>query len=405
MSERSNGKFENAVFVPAGWEKFAFGKLVNIRRIIATPNDIDTHLPCIDLEDIGQGNGKVIKYSDADESASGRAIFKRNDVLFGRLRAYLRKYWFATSDGYCSTEIWPLTPARDEILPYYIFLLVQTKDFLDMATVSYGTHMPRTDWQVVSEKQFAIPPLPEQRAIAEALGDMDRLLAGLDRLIAKKKAMKQGAMQALLSGRVRLPGFSGAWEKYKISDLAVVLKGQGLSKGKVRSEGKNKCILYGELFTSYSRVITDVNSSTDYDEGIPSSIGDVLMPGSTTTVGIDLAIASALMAENVLLGGDINIIRAKTKKYHPVFLAYYLTEVMKYEIEQIAQGTTIIHLHAKNIQNLEIKIPGYKEQKAIAFILTDLEEEIYALESERMKFDRIKQGMMQDLLTGRVRLV
>jgi len=250
-----------------------------------------------------------------------------------------------------------------------------------------------------------LPELLEQRAIATALSDIDALLAAQDKLIAKKRNIKQATMQQLLTGKRRLPGFSGEWEVKRLGDVATVLKGSGLSKGKVSQAGSSKCVLYGELFTTYSRIITEVCSSTDFNEGLPSVYGDVLLPGSTTTVGIDLATASALLCDGVLLGGDINVVRAKGLGYSPEFLAYLLTEEKRNQIADMAQGITIIHLYGKSLLQLELCLPSLEEQTAIATVFSDMDTKLAALEQQRDKTRALKQGMMQELLTGRIRLV
>ncbi|HZK12370.1 MAG TPA: restriction endonuclease subunit S [Atribacterota bacterium] len=246
----------------------------------------------------------------------------------------------------------------------------------------------------------------EQTAIATVLSDTDALIEHLEKLIAKKKAIKQGTMQQLLTGKKRLPGFSGEWEEKKLKDIADFLKGRGLSKSKIVNDGKYPCILYGELFTTYSQVIKKVKSKTNSREGLLSVKGDILMPGSTTTVGIDLATASALQQNDVLLGGDVIVIRKKEPNiYNSEFLANYLTHISKYKIAEIAQGITIIHLHGSRLQEIFVKISSdIKEQTAIATILSDMDSEIESLGQKRDKYIMLKQGMMQQLLTGRIRI-
>ena len=129
------------------------------------------------------------------------------------------------------------------------------------------------------------------------------------------------------------------------------------------------------------------------------------MPGSTTTTGIDLATASALLMNDVALGGDIIIIRRKGKAYDPVFLANYLTQVKRNKIAELTQGITIHHLYGKDLKTLELELPLVSEQTAIAEVLSDMDTELSALVSRRDKTRDLKQAMMQELLTGRIRLL
>lgn len=263
-------------------------------------------------------------------------------------------------------------------------------------------HLPR-------EKLLAVPlPLPspnEQAAIAAALSDADAFIESLEQLIAKKRVVRQGAMFELLTGKLRLPGFTGEWNERLIGSVAHVLKGKGLSKTKITPSGARPCILYGELFTTYGRVIRDVLSRTDSGDGLPSVSGDVLMPGSTTTTGADLATASALMVNDVALGGDVLVIRAIGREYEPAFLAYYLTHACERAITELAQGMTIYHLHGRNLAQIVLHLPPREEQAAIADLLCDIDAEIAALEAKLAKARQVKQGMMQELLTGRIRLI
>ena len=124
--------------------------------------------------------------------------------MFGRLRAYLRKYWLADRDGVCSLEIWPLVSNDDVVTKQYLFQFVQTNQFIEAASSAYGTHMPRTDWNVIKNYEVSLPSLNEQHAIATILSDMDAEIAALEQKRNKTRALKQGMMQELLTGKTRL---------------------------------------------------------------------------------------------------------------------------------------------------------------------------------------------------------
>jgi type I restriction enzyme, S subunit len=187
------------------WSELPFGDIAAIRnaKVIAASTPLGTQ--CIELESIDQGTGRLLRTADATGLGS-KYSFKKGDVLFGRLRAYLRKYWLATFDGVCSTEIWPLI-ARDErqLFSGFLFWLVQTSEFMNAAGVSHGTHMPRSDWSVLEKLSVRLPPFPEQIAIAAVLSDMDAELSALEARRDKTRDLKQAMMQELLTGKTRLP--------------------------------------------------------------------------------------------------------------------------------------------------------------------------------------------------------
>ena len=185
------------------WEAADFGDIAVIRNAKVSASSTAAGTQCVELESIGQGTGRLLG-SVAAQGPSSKYSFKKGDVLFGRLRAYLRKYWLATFDGICSTEIWPLIPRDDRLLVGFLHLLVHTSEFVDAAGVSYGTHMPRSDWSVLRKFPVQLPSRPEQIAIAAILADMDTELAALESKLTKARQIKQGMMQELLTGRIRL---------------------------------------------------------------------------------------------------------------------------------------------------------------------------------------------------------
>ena len=194
------------------------------------PENVKPNTLCVELEHISSGNGQLLENSTAEYSTASKYRFFAGDVLFGRLRSYLRKYWIADRNGICTTEIWPLMVDAKQIDSTFLHAIVQTDQFFEMANISYGTHMPRADWTVMCNFTVLLPPLSEQRAIAEALSDVDGLLNALDALIAKKQAIKQAVMQQLLTGKTRLPGFRGVWETKQLGEIAQIKKGSMITE-------------------------------------------------------------------------------------------------------------------------------------------------------------------------------
>jgi type I restriction enzyme S subunit len=323
-------------------------------------------------------------------------------ALIGRQGALCGNVNSASGRFFASEHAVVVTPRSGTDIHFLTHLLRE----LRLNRLSEASAQPGLSVSKILQLSIPLPSdISEQRAISQALSDVDALLTALDRLIAKKRAIKQATMQLLLTGTTRLPGFSGKWEKKRLGDMADIIKGNTLSKSLVSESGINPCILYGELFTTYGRVITKTVSFTNSPEGIKSLSGDVLLPGSTTTTGADLATASALLLDGVALGGDINVVRQKGIGYDPAFLACYLTHVARNEIAELAQGTTIHHLYGKDLKGLSLSLPHHTEQSAIASVISDMDAELTALEARREKTRAIKQGMMQELLTGKTRLI
>ncbi len=370
-------------------------------------------IPCIRYGEIYTHHDEYVKrfYSFINEETARQSqSIKAGDLLFagsgetaeeiGKCVAYLDAV-----EAYAGGDIIILSP--DDYDSKYLGFLMNYKIVVaQKSQLGQGDAVVHIYSSSLGKISIPIPPTKtEQTAIATVLSDTDALIEGLEKIIAKKRAIKKGGMQELLTGKRRLPRFKGKWELKRLGDFAEIIKGQGLSKGKLNESGKHYCILYGELFTTYGENIVNVQSKTNANEGIPSKYGDVLLPGSTTTKGIDLAKAAALQIHGVLLGGDINIIRQMNNTYNPTFLAYCLTYIYKNDIAQLTKGTTIHHLHAKDLYDLEIIMPKHNEQTAIIHVLSDMDLEIENLNSKLLKYQQIKQGMMHVLLAGKVRLV
>jgi type I restriction enzyme S subunit len=186
------------------WEDLEFGEIASIRNAKVVASSVPSGTQCVELESIGgEGSGRLLMSTDAT-GMSSKYSFKKGDVLFGRLRAYLRKHWLATFDGICSTEIWPLIARDTRLCGAFLHLLVQTDDFVNSAGVSYGTHMPRSDWTVLKKLPVRLPTVPEQTAIAAVLADMDAELAAREARRDKIRDLKQAMMQELLTGKTRL---------------------------------------------------------------------------------------------------------------------------------------------------------------------------------------------------------
>jgi type I restriction enzyme S subunit len=184
--------------------KRKFGEIAVPRKRRINPATAGWQPFCVELEHISKGTGRLEGWSEARENASLKAVFEKGDVLFGKLRAYLRKYWRADRSGVCSTEFWVLAPAEDMTTSSYLYQVVQTDHFIEVASQGYGTHMPRSDWSSVSEIELPVPALDEQEEIGRVPGEMDAEIEALHTRLDKARQIKQGMMQELLTGRVRL---------------------------------------------------------------------------------------------------------------------------------------------------------------------------------------------------------
>jgi len=263
-------------------------------------------------------------------------------------------------------------------------------------------HLPREKFM---EVPIPIPSVEEQRAIATALSDVDALLDGLNRLIAKKRDLKQAAMQQLLTGQTRLPGFSGGWEMRRLGEIADIRSGGTPSTGDAAAwDGDIQwctptdiTALAGKKYLyETNRRITEHGLKTSSAELIPAR--SVVMT-SRATIG-ECAINTVPVTTNQ---GFKNF--APSDVVDVEFL-YYLLQTQKQGFISLCGGSTFLEIGKGQLREYEIFIPKAKaEQTAIASILSDMDAELTALEARLTKTRALKQAMMQELLTGRIRLL
>ncbi|EJB53413.1 restriction endonuclease subunit S [Helicobacter pylori] len=194
------------------------------------------------------------------------------------------------------------------------------------------------------------------------------------------------------------------WQRVRLGDIATFLKGKGLSKNQVSPNAKHECILYGELFTHYDRVVTNIKNFTNiYDNPMLSLNNDVLMPSSDVTPN-GLATASCILKKGVILGGDILIIRPNSNLLNGCFLAYCIVYDKNQVLSKVV-GSTVYHLYAKDMKVFEILLPPLNEQIAIANILSNVDSEIISLKNKKRQFENIKKALNHDLMSAKIRVL
>jgi len=262
---------------------------------------------------------------------------------------------------------------------------------LQVKHVQYGTAQKQFNISDAVDFQYPVPPLPEQRAIATALSDMDGLLGGLDRLIAKKRDLKQAAMQQLLTGQTRLPGFHGEWEVNTVAELEKQ-KLVKLSRGQVISK-KDIDNTPGDF---------PIYSSSIHNDGLFGRYGDFMFDEELITWSVD--------------GGGNFFHRRKHKFSVTNVCGFMRVDTSRIDYRFFAAELQLLHsrksfdyqskAHPSVVRKeYEVQLPPLPEQTAIAEVLTEMDGELAVLEQRREKTRALKQAMMQELLTGRLRLL
>ncbi len=295
-------------------------------------------------------------------------------------------------------------PSNPDYVAYQVRMPCFLNQFFDVAKGGTG-NQANVGTRDIEAIRIPVPPPPEQRAIAEALSDVDALLGGLDRLIAKKRDLKQAAMQQLLTSQTRLPGFHGEWKVAKLEEL--VAKATGVWGAQS----------LGDNHTRYADIIRagDISPDGELTAAAPRYLSEAEFSKARCQLD-DLVITTSGNGlgkvwwcdgrANVAASNFVRVLRPHRTKANGRFLSYVLKsgEAIR-QLREHTATSAYPNLRPTFFSTSWISLPLIPEQTAIAAVLTDMDAELAALEQRRAKTRALKQGMMQELLTGRTRLV
>ena len=285
----------------------------------------------------------------------------------------------------------------DDIDPRFLqWVLSSPRAIAAIEGTSVGTTMVNLNQSTLSSLKVQFPPVAEQCAIAEALGDIEALLGALDQLIAKKRDFKQAAMQKLLTGQTRLPSFQGEWEVKRLGEICDIAMGRTPPRLNQAYWGS------GYKWLSIADLQTKVVSTSNEEVTALGASMMTIVPEGTLLMSFKLSLGRLCFAGCDLFTNEaicsFNKLQASAE-----FLYYALgrTDFSLYG-KQAVKGYT---LNKDSLRSIEVHLPEIDEQAAIAQVLSDMDAELSALEQRRNKTRDLKQAMMQELLTGRIRLV
>jgi len=386
-------------------KKIEFGEIAELRKEKFNPETSTEIKPCLELEHFEQVTGKINGFVPSSEQKSIKNVFYKGDVLFGKLRPYLRKYWLAEFDGVCSSEVWVLKPKSKDISNEYLSNLIQTNDFIQAANVSSGSKMPRADWNYIVNFPFSIiNSKTEQKAIAQVLSTADAAIHTTEKLIAQKELRKKWLMQQLLTGKKRLKGFSGEWKEKKLGKLFSQIKNVNdggdshsimtiSSKlGMISQEDKFDRVIAGDSLKKYTQL---VKGDFAYNKG----------NSKTYPMGCIYRLEekeSALVPFVYICFSPTKLVDGLFYKHW--FLAHGLDRQLNKIITSGARGDGLLNVNTDDFFGLKIIYPPIEEQTAIAQVLQAVDKEISLLKAKAEKLREQKKGLMQVLLTGKVRL-
>ena len=444
--------------IPDDWEVKRLGDSVDILRG-GSPRPIENYLTTnadginwIKIGDV-KPNDKYIRKTEEkiiQEGKSRSREVKKGDFILSNSMSFGRPYILAIDgcihDGWLTIQKYAETFDKE----FLYYLLGSDEVFNQYVQMAAGSSVQNLNKDKVADLQLKIPPLPEQQRIAKALSDVDALISTTEKLIQKKKNIKQGAMQNLLTGKKRLPGFGDKQTDLFVPNGTHTKEVKDVSPEQICLSAKMKQTELGEIPEDWE--VKNINkectikarigwqglksteyldsgdyiliTGTDFDSGfinwkscsyvtkwrfdqdknIQIKQGDVLIT-KDGTIG-KVAFLNEIPMQGTLNSG-VFVIRPKNHdKIDSVFLSLIFKSFwFDSFLEQITSGSTIVHLYQKDFVKFDFPLPSKEEQNAIANVLSSMDKEIETLNTKLEKYRNLKTAMMQQLLTGKIRLV
>ena len=442
-------KFKNSEIgpIPEEWEVRRLGEVVDINppAVRAKPSKF----VYVDLESVKDGRLLASNVVDSEFAPSrAQRQFTMGDVLYQTVRPYQCNNLYVDFDAtnyIASTGYAVLRATKSD--PRFIYICLHATSFVDKVLDNCtGTSYPAINPNKLGSLAIPVPPRAEQEAIAGALSDVDELLAAMTTLIEKKRAIKQGAMQELLevrgfqtgltgftglrddgrqnpvnpvnpvekrfAPRRRLAGFSGEWVEKRFDDCFDLIGNNTYAREFTCADETGVAnIHYGDVLVKYGSVL-------DFSTTPVDSLAFSVLAKSENLKNGDLVIADT--AEDETVGKAVEIRNLGSRRavaglhtvacrpkieFAPGWLGYYINSSDYHnQLLPLITGIKVSSISKAGFRQTVLRFPTLAEQKAIAEVLADMDAEIAALEAKRAKYEQIKQGMMQELLTGKVRL-
>ncbi|GEO47056.1 hypothetical protein LKI01_10550 [Companilactobacillus paralimentarius] len=357
------------------------------------------NLPKLEYEDINSGYGTLNK--DISKKFDNRKgiLFEKNNILFGKLRPYLKKWYLSNFKGIALGDFWVLKTKGTNV--NFVYYLIQSSSYQKVANNTSGTKMPRSDWKSVSQSPFYIPSIPEQSRVGNILKDVDLSITLQQRQLDLYKKLKKGLLQKLFpkNGKrvpeVRFVNFSEDWEEYKLSDLSTVSTGKAFSSSDFNENGKylvitNKNISNDSKSNSFKTDRIDISDT--------KTIQKYNLDGKNILVtmdGVNLGKTGLFSNKNAVLAQRVGRIQSNQFEF-----VYQITSSNRFlsEMRKLSVGNAIKHISLKQISNYINLVPkSVMEQRYIGILLKNIDDTSITQNKKIKELKTLKKYLLQKL--------
>ena len=399
----------NEINLPKHWKNAKLKEIASLRRENIQPED-DLCLNYVGLEHIDSGESQLKRWGNASEVKSTKSRFYPDDILYGKLRAYLDKVVIAEMEGICSTDILVVT-ANSKTIPRFLVYLLHTHPLIRHAVAtSTGVNHPRTSWNSLGEFTFALPPLPEQRAIARILQTIQEAKFTRQREIVLERERKTALMDVLFSHgtkseprkQTEIDEIPESWETTRLAEAVTFTK----KPRNLRYSEYDKIPFVPMELIPIAKLFSKefiLKTNDELKSGTYFEPGDILLPKITPSFeNGKQCIIKTLPTPFGIATTEVIPIREVEGISDISYLFYYLLlPNVRTSLAGKMQGTTGRQRLSKDaLVNLQIPLPPLSEQRAIATVFQTIDEKIAALERESEHLNELFHAMLDELMTG-----
>lgn len=411
----------NGVVYPNDWSIVNLGKTINIFRG-GSPRPIQSYLTSssnginwIKIGDVNKGSKYIERTEEkivSEAVSRSRRVYAGDFILSNSMsfgRPYILNIDGCIHDGWLVLQNYSKSFNKD-YLYYALGSDVVISQYISKAA---GSSVLNLNKDIVASVNLPCPQIKEQELISKALSDIDNLIISLNMLIEKKKAIKQGTMQELVTGKKRLDGSEEKWNNIQLKELCyIITKQTGFDytshiKPSLEKEKKENNIPFIQNKDFNGK---NINYNTDFyiPIEVASKFSDIILNEKCLLVSISGCIGNVGMYSSdklAFIGGAVGIAKFKDKKYIEWVMLYLLSKEGQKQIIRNEKAGAQHNITVEDIRKLNIPFPNIEEQNKICSLIFNMDSEIKSLERKLFKYRQIKQGMMQELLTGRIRLI
>lgn len=370
--------------------QYRFSDLVKLKKNSVSPSSVPSSF-CLELDSIESGTGKLLKKYLAEGLKSQKNTFKKGDVLYSKLRPYLKKYYRAEFDGLCSSEFWVFEPKN--IDDNYLYFILQTDRFNKLVNIQSGSKMPRANWKTVSQGHFYLPQLEEQQKIGSFLSSVDEWIENLSKQKEQLEQYKKGMMQKIFSQEVRFKDEDGRdfpdWEEYNLGAL--------FEEQTEKPENDTHQLLSVSIkkgVTKFDNSLKKDSSNNDKSKYKIVNIGDIAYNTMRMWQG-----ASGVSNFKGIVSPAYTVVRLK--KGSVQFFSYLFKQKrLIYDFYRYSQGLTsdTWNLKFRHFSEVRVIVPNSNlEQEKISDYLSALDELIQSKGIIVKKAKEWKKGLLQKM--------